>query len=90
MHEQFIDTPEALQAFCEGLQGSPWLALDTEFIREKTYYPQLCLLQIANGEQLACIDPIAIGDLGPLLDLIYNPSITKVMHAARQLSLIHI
>ncbi|MDH5361181.1 MAG: ribonuclease D, partial [Gammaproteobacteria bacterium] len=84
MSYQYIDTPEALTELCALLQDSPWLTLDTEFIREKTYYPQLCLIQIANEEHVACIDPLALDDLGPLLDLLYNPAITKVLHSARQ------
>lgn len=84
MSYQYIDTPDALTELCAQLQDSPWLTLDTEFIREKTYYPQLCLIQIANEEHVACIDPLALDDLGPLLDLLYNPKITKVLHSARQ------
>ena len=44
MQERFVDTPDALVALCNDLKGSEWLALDTEFIREKTYYPKLCLV----------------------------------------------
>ena len=60
------------------------LALDTEFLREKTYYAQLCLLQVAAEGVIACVDPLAIENLDPLLDIIYDPSVTKVMHSARQ------
>jgi ribonuclease D len=60
------------------------MTLDTEFLREKTYYPKLCLLQVAVPGVVACVDPLAIGDISPLLDVIYDPGITKVMHAARQ------
>jgi ribonuclease D len=84
MEERYVDTPEALAALCESLAGSEWLALDTEFIRERTYYPRLCLLQICNGETAACVDPLALPDLGPLLELLYDGSILKVLHAARQ------
>jgi len=80
----FINTPHALAEFCTGLQGSPWLAVDTEFLRESTYFPKLCLIQIATSEQVACIDPLALADIEPLLELLYDPAITKVMHAARQ------
>lgn len=79
-----IDTPAALAAFCAGLQGVPWLALDSEFLREKTYYPKLCLLQVATPHVLACIDPLALPDLTPLLAILYDPAVVKVMHAARQ------
>ena len=84
MTVQFIDTPEALSTLCQQLTGSPWLAVDTEFLREKTYYPQLCLIQIANEDIIACVDPIAISDLTPLLDILFNPDTTVVFHAARQ------
>ena len=81
---QYIDTPDALRLFSEQISGADWIALDTEFLREKTYYPKLCLLQIATDEVIACIDPIALDDLSPLLDVIFDARITKVMHAARQ------
>jgi ribonuclease D len=84
MQEQFVDTPDGLLALCEQLKGSEWLALDTEFIREKTYYPRLCLIQVCNGEVAACVDPLKLEDLGPLLEILYDGSILKVLHAARQ------
>lgn len=84
MQERVVATPGELLGLVEELRGAPWLALDTEFIREKTYYPQLCLIQVATPEVVACVDPLAVADLGPLLDVIYDPATTKVMHAARQ------
>lgn len=80
----YIDTAEQLEQLCDTLQHHPWLTLDTEFIREKTYRPRLCLIQVANPEVVACIDPLAVTDLEPLLDIFYDTSITKVLHAARQ------
>ena len=80
----YIDTTPALLAFCDEIKDSEWLAIDTEFVREKTYYPQLCLIQVSNGEQLACIDPLALDDIEPLLNIFYDPRITKVFHAASQ------
>ncbi|MGI9303477.1 MAG: ribonuclease D [Gammaproteobacteria bacterium] len=79
-----VSTPAGLSALCNDLRGSRWLAVDTEFIRERTYYPQFCLLQIANGEHVACVDPLALDTLDPLLDMIYDASATKVFHAGRQ------
>ncbi|MDH5301129.1 MAG: ribonuclease D [Gammaproteobacteria bacterium] len=79
-----ISDGAALDSFCQQLQNQTWIALDTEFLREKTYYPKLCLVQIATPELAACIDPLAIDDLSPLLDLLYNRNITKVMHSGRQ------
>jgi ribonuclease D len=83
MQEFYVDTPAQLTDLCERLRGSSWVALDTEFMREKTYYAQFCLLQIANEDTIACIDPLAL-NLDPLLDLIYDPAVVKVMHSARQ------
>lgn len=80
----YVDDPAALVEFCIKIHEAPWIALDTEFVREKTFYPQLCLIQIATDQAVACIDPLTLPDLGPLLDILYNPSIVKVMHAARQ------
>ncbi|AFJ02066.1 Ribonuclease D [Methylophaga frappieri] len=80
----YLDTPVGLLDFCQQIQNSSWLAVDTEFLREKTYYPQLCLIQIANDDVIACIDPLAIDDLTPLFDVLYQPKMTLVFHAARQ------
>ncbi len=83
-HFEYIDQAATLERFCADLAGTSWLALDTEFIREKTYRPQLCLLQVAAGDRIACIDPLALADLGPLMELLYDPARVKVLHAARQ------
>ena len=80
----YIDTASGLESFCSALHNADWIALDTEFLREKTYYPKLCLLQIATPDSVACIDPLALDDLSPLLDIIYNERIIKVMHSGRQ------
>jgi ribonuclease D len=81
---QYIDRPEQLSQFCAALQGAPWIAFDTEFIREKSYYPRLCLIQVGVPGQLACIDPLALDDLSPLLDLLYDRAAVKVLHACSQ------
>ncbi|MGM0594898.1 MAG: ribonuclease D [Pseudomonadota bacterium] len=83
MSALYIDTPEQLTTLCQQLRRHDWLTLDTEFLREKTYRPRLCLLQVANPDVIACVDPLAL-DLEPLLDLLYDPRITKVLHAAHQ------
>lgn len=80
----YIESPAQLTALCEQLRRHDWLTLDTEFLREKTYRPRLCLLQVANPEVIACIDPLALDDLSPLLEVLYDRSITKVLHAAHQ------
>jgi len=69
---------------CNRIEQAPWIALDTEFLREKTYYPVFCLLQIATPDWVVCVDPIAIKDLSELFDVINNPEITKVLHSCRQ------
>lgn len=80
----YINTPEQLAVVCEQIKKVSWLALDTEFLREKTYYPKFCLLQIATPEWVACIDPIALPDLDALFDVIYDSGIVKVFHSCRQ------
>lgn len=84
MQELFIETAEQLQDFVNKVADSRWLAVDTEFLRERTYFPRLCLIQVANADLAAAIDPIALSDLRPLRDLLMNPEIEKVFHAARQ------
>jgi ribonuclease D len=80
----YIDTSAGLEQFCREIQGAAWLAMDTEFLREKTYFPKFCLLQVATDRVAACIDPLALKDLAPLTDLIYSPAVIKVLHSARQ------
>ncbi len=81
---QYIDTPEQLEQLCQKIAVAPWIALDTEFLREKTYYPKFCLLQIATPEWVACIDPLAFKQLNNLFEVIANPKIIKVFHSCRQ------
>jgi ribonuclease D len=80
----YIDTSGKLEELCRSLMDCDWLALDTEFLREKTYFSRFCLLQIATETSVACIDPLALSSLTPLLDLLYTPGIVKVFHAGRQ------
>ncbi|WP_417519018.1 ribonuclease D [Minwuia sp.] len=83
---QIITETEELAAYVASLAGQPYVAIDTEFLRESTYWPLLCLVQLAGPEDEGVIvDPLAKGnDLKPLYDLLYDPSIVKVFHAARQ------
>jgi ribonuclease D len=85
IHE-LITTTDALAALCERLGKSDFVTVDTEFMRENTYWPELCLVQIANSEEAAAIDPLADGiDLAPLLDLMCdNEDVLKVFHAGGQ------
>lgn len=80
-----ITTTEALRDFCAKLATAPFITVDTEFMRETTYWPKLCLIQAASATDAAIIDPLAEGiDLEPFLDLLRDPNILKVFHAARQ------
>ncbi len=80
-----ISDSASLAAFCERLSHAEYITVDTEFMREKTFWPQLCLIQIGGPDEARAIDPLAPGiDLAPLLDLLANPRILKVFHAARQ------
>lgn len=81
---EYVDTPEQLDDLCSRIEKEPWIALDTEFLREKTYYPKFCLLQIATPDWVVCVDPLAIPDLNKLFIAINKPSIIKVLHACRQ------
>lgn len=81
---QYIETIPQLEAACETLRNSPVLALDTEFMREKTYYARLCLIQVASEQQVYIIDPLELDHLQPLLDLLYETEILKLVHAGRQ------
>ncbi|MEM9474201.1 MAG: ribonuclease D [Pseudomonadota bacterium] len=84
-----ISTTEALAAFCERARSHPFVTVDTEFLRERTYYAKLCLVQLAvpgdAEEDAVLVDPL-IGDLSldPLYDLFRDTSVVKVFHAARQ------
>jgi len=84
MQPALVASDEALRAFCTSTRGASIVALDTEFLRVRTYYPELCLLQVAAGGHIACIDPLVGISLDPLLELLHDGAGTKVMHAARQ------
>ena len=80
-----ITDSETLKAFCAGLDGADYITVDTEFIRERTFWPVLCLIQIAGPKDAAVIDALADGiDLAPVYDLLADASLLKVLHAARQ------
>ena len=87
MHiHDLIDDSAALANLCHRLSQSPFIAVDTEFMRENSYWPELCLIQIADANEAAAIDPMAPGiDLKPLLDLLTeNDDVLKVFHAGGQ------
>src|SRR6201985_70966 len=80
-----ISTTADLEVFCAKLSAAPFIAVDTEFMRETTYWPKLCLVQAASSDDSAVIDPLADGlDPTPFLALMADPKIVKVFHAARQ------
>ena len=79
-----INTDEQLNDFCKILEKQPFITVDSEFIREHSYYPKLCLLQVGYDGDAAIIDPLARVDLSPFFDILQNPSIVKVFHAGRQ------
>ena len=80
-----IISTDVLAAFCERAAKFDFVTVDTEFLRETTYWPKLCLIQAATDDEAVLIDPLAPGlDLEPFFELLANPQITKVFHAARQ------
>lgn len=84
MKPELIQTPQALQQLCEDLGHESVIAIDTEFAREHSYFPHLGLVQIAGGDHVACIDPLAV-DIGPALSpLLLDASVTKIFHACLQ------
>ena len=80
----YISTEADLAAFCDRAAAFDAVAVDTEFLRERTYHPRLCLVQVATPEESVAIDPIALDDLAPLADLLANERVIKVFHACPQ------
>jgi ribonuclease D len=84
MQYQLIEDENSLKKLCNQYSQAAVLAIDTEFVRTRTLYPKLGLLQIFDGKQLALIDPIAIDDLSPFWQLLTNENIVKVLHACSE------
>jgi ribonuclease D len=82
--QPIVTTSSALSELCTHLESAVCVALDTEFLRERTYRAELCLIQVASVSEAACIDPLALADLTPLAKMLIAPQIIKVMHASRQ------
>lgn len=80
----YVTDQESLEAFVERARSSEVLAIDTEFLREKTYRAKLCLLQLGTDDEVAIVDPFAVDDLGVVVPLLENPSIMKLFHAGTQ------
>lgn len=80
-----IDSTEALAALCARLAAEPYVTVDTEFMRERTYFPELCVVQLGGAHEVAVIDAMAPNlDLAPLGTLLADPAVVKVFHACRQ------
>ncbi|WP_313080360.1 ribonuclease D [Atlantibacter sp.] len=84
MNYQMITTNDALAACCEAARRHPALALDTEFVRTRTYYPQLGLIQLYDGEQVSLIDPLTITEWEPFKALLQDVNVTKFLHAGSE------
>ena len=80
-----VTTTDALAALCERLRGETFVTVDTEFMRERTYWPELCVIQLAGDNEVAVVDALAPGlDIAPLAALFADPAVEKVFHACRQ------
>ena len=79
-----VETDAALRDFMARCAKSPYMAIDTEFLREKTYYAKLCLVQIAIEGEVAIIDPLGIRDLSVMAPALSDPNIMKIFHASSQ------
>jgi len=80
----WIDRDDELPALARTLESQPWIGVDTEFLRERTFFPKLCLLQLAAGGRIWCVDTLRIGSLDPLMPALTAAAARKVIHAARQ------
>jgi len=80
----YVQDQPALLAICQEYAQAELLAIDTEFVRTRTLYPKLGLLQVSDGKQLALIDPVIVEDLSPFWQLLTNKNITKVLHACSE------
>jgi ribonuclease D len=84
MDYQYLESNEQLAAFCDTIKNAGYCVIDTEFVRDKTYYAVLALIQIATEKHMACIDPLAIDNFDPLVALLQNQDIIKVFHSPSQ------
>lgn len=83
-HFQMIKSNSALLEVCQQAQQKSAVALDTEFVRTRSYYPKLGLIQLYDGEQVSLIDPLAITDFSPFIALLQNPQTEKVLHSCSE------
>lgn len=82
--QRIVTTAPDLAALAARLAAEPRVGLDTEFLRERTYRAQLCLVQLSSPSDAACVDPLALTDLTPLAEVLASSAVVKVMHASRQ------
>jgi ribonuclease D len=80
----WMDRDDELPALARTLEPAALIGVDTEFLRERTFFPKLCLLQLAAGGQIWCVDTLRIGSLDPLMPVLTAAATRKVIHAARQ------
>ena len=80
----YIESATELKAFCEELQKGSWIGVDTEFMRERTYYSEPCLVQLSGDAGIACVDVVELKDLTPLKEVLCQHGIVKLMHSCSQ------
>ena len=80
----YIESAAELKALCTELQNGTWIGVDTEFMRERTYYPEPCLIQLSADAGIACVDVVTIDDLAPLKEILCRSDIVKLMHSCSQ------
>ncbi|MDB4522204.1 ribonuclease D [Gammaproteobacteria bacterium] len=80
----YIESAAELKALCTELHNSTWIGVDTEFMRERTYYPEPCLIQLSADARIACVDVLTIDDFTPLKEILCRSDIVKLMHSCSQ------
>jgi ribonuclease D len=80
----WIDRSDQLASLARTLESQAAIGVDTEFLRERTFFPKLCLLQLSAGDQIWCVDTLRVGSLDPLLPALTASGVPKLIHAARQ------
>jgi ribonuclease D len=84
MKGRLITDPEDFRAVAAEMRRADTVGFDTEFVGERTYFPRLCLVQLSTGTETVAVDPFAVGDLSALDELLFDPSVLKVVHAGSQ------
>lgn len=84
MQKNIETNTNKIKQFCDQAKSNEWVSVDTEFLRERTYYAQLCLVQLRTADEVCCVDILNIDDYQPLADLFSDENVLKIFHAARQ------